>query len=364
MEENKEEVTLMRQRKFIIKFVYWAIIIGCLLLTWKYLFPVLTPFIIAFIIATILNPLITFVTKKLKINHKFTASIFVILFIFLFGTLISFIVSSIFSGIQSIFSFLPELFSNLIVPLLEEVIIKLDTMFKNYNVPLIEILSSNWDTIIQSINQAVTSLSNSILSSLASVITFVPSLFMQTVITIIATFFVSMDYHKINAFFIRQLPKSKLEVFNKVKEYVVHIIPKFIASYGLIMIITFVELSIGLSILDAPYAILIALIVAVLDILPVLGTGGVLIPWAIFSLVVGNFKYAIGLIIIYLVITVIRNIIEPKLIGKQMGLNPIITLASMLVGLRFFGFIGLFACPLIISLLMKLNEDGVIHIFK
>lgn len=361
MEENK---VLMKQKKFIIQFLFWLIIIGCIVLGCKYLLPVLMPFVIAFLIATILNRPIGFVTRKLKINHKFTASCFVLLFIFLFGGLISLVVSGIFNGIQAIFSYLPELFSNVIIPLLEEVIVRLDGMFKYWNIPWLDILATNSETIVASINQSVNSISNGILSSLASVIKFVPGLFMQTVITIIATFFISMDYHKINAYFMRQLSDEKKEVFYRVKDYVFHIIPKFIMSYGAIMCLTFIELLIGFKILGVPYAALIALIIAVLDILPVLGTGGVLLPWAIFSLVVGNFKYAIGMVVIYLVITIIRNIVEPRLIGKQMGLHPVLTLASMLVGLRLFGFLGLFIMPLGLSLFKKLNDDGVLHILK
>lgn len=100
------------------------------------------------------------------------------------------------------------------------------------------------------------------------------------------------------------------------------------------------------------------------NILPVLGTGTVLIPWSIIHIMTGNYSMAAGIFILYLVITVIRNIVEPKLIGKQMELHPVITLASMLTGLKFFGIWGLFGLPIGISFLKKLNSNGIIHIFK
>ncbi len=111
-----------------------------------------------------------------------------------------------------------------------------------------------------------------------------------------------------------------------------------------------------------PYAMTVALVIAVLDILPILGTGSVLIPWGILAAVNGNFKMALGVVLLYLVITVVRNIIEPKLVGKQVGLHPVLTLAGMLLGLRFAGFIGMLGVPFLLAFIKKLNDKGMIHL--
>ncbi len=130
------------------------------------------------------------------------------------------------------------------------------------------------------------------------------------------------------------------------------------------MSITFVELSIGLSIIRIENAIFIASIVAIVDILPVLGTGTVMIPWALITAIQGNVTRAVSLLILYLIITVIRNIVEPKFIGKQMGLHPIVSLMSMFVGAKLFGAIGLFGMPITISLLLHLSRNKTIKFFK
>lgn len=88
----------------------------------------------------------------------------------------------------------------------------------------------------------------------------------------------------------------------------------------------------------------------------------VLIPWGILAAVNGNFKMAIGVVLLYLVITVVRNIIEPKLVGKQVGLHPVLTLAGMLLGLRFAGFIGMLGVPFLLAFIKKLNDKGMIHL--
>ena len=130
------------------------------------------------------------------------------------------------------------------------------------------------------------------------------------------------------------------------------------------MSLTFVELSIGLSILGIDNSIIIALLTSILDILPVLGTGAVIIPWAIISLILGDIWVGIGLIIVYLIITVIRNIIEPKIVGTQLGLHPLVTLISMFMGVNIAGLFGLFGFPILLSLLMYLNKEGIVKIFK
>ena len=191
-----------------------------------------------------------------------------------------------------------------------------------------------------------------------------PGLFLNIVITIIVTFFLAIDFPKVTGFLLRQLPERGKQGLEEVRGYVVGTLLKCLVSYALILCITFAELSIGLTVLKVPGAVLIAACIAVFDILPVLGTGGIMIPWGIICLIMGKWVLGVGLLILYVIITVIRNIIEPKLVGYQVGLHPVVTLLSMLLGLQFFGLIGLFGFPITLSLVKNLNDRGVIHIFK
>ena len=108
---------------------------------------------------------------------------------------------------------------------------------------------------------------------------------------------------------------------------------------------------------------LVALLIAIFDILPVLGTGGIMIPWAVLSLLGGEITRGLSLLALYLIVTVIRNIIEPKIVGKQIGLHPVLTLMSMFVGTTLFGVVGLFGLPILLSLLRYLNEQGTISLY-
>lgn len=126
-----------------------------------------------------------------------------------------------------------------------------------------------------------------------------------------------------------------------------------VRSYAIIMLLTFTELSLLFFLLGFKNGTIIAAVIAVFDIMPILGSGGIIIPWAVLSLVFGNIMQGIKLLVIYVVITVVRNYVEPKIVGAQLGIHPIITLVSMFIGLRLFGFLGLFGMPVAISFFWK-----------
>lgn len=112
------------------------------------------------------------------------------------------------------------------------------------------------------------------------------------------------------------------------------------------------------------YAFPIAAIVAILDIMPVIGTGGVIIPWAIVELILKNNFLGFGLLILYVTVTVVRNVVEPRIVGHQIGLHPIITITTMYAGLRLFGFGGFIIAPIVAITVKYLNDTGKIKLFK
>lgn len=130
------------------------------------------------------------------------------------------------------------------------------------------------------------------------------------------------------------------------------------------MLITLVEVWIGLLVLRVDYAFVLALLIAFADLLPILGTSSVLVPWAIFELLAGKFALGIGLLILTVILWILRNFTEPKIVGKQLGIHPVISLISMFAGVKLLGFTGLFIGPLIAILVVTLNQSGHIHMYK
>ena len=130
------------------------------------------------------------------------------------------------------------------------------------------------------------------------------------------------------------------------------------------MLITFAELWTGLLILRVPSAPVIAALIAIFDILPVVGSGTILIPWSVISIFAAETGQGIGLLIVWAVISIVRYIIEPKIVGNQVGMHPLLTLFAMLLGNFIFGGIGILLLPVSLALLQNLNQAGIIHLYK
>jgi sporulation integral membrane protein YtvI len=216
------------------------------------------------------------------------------------------------------------------------------------------------DTIFSYIKNA----SASVISTFTGIAGRLPSLLIKLIFTIVSSFFFTIDYYKISDFVMRQFKEEHREMVLNLKDKGLGTIAKFIKAYSAIISITFFELSIGFWILKIPNPFLFGAIIAFIDILPILGTGAVLLPWSLIALILGNTKMGIGMLVLYVIITAVRQAIEPKIVGQQIGLHPIITLILMFVGAQLMGVLGLLLLPVIATIIKTLNDEGTINLFK
>lgn len=352
------------QKRFLIRIGFWAVVILLVILCLKYVLPFLLPFVVAFLIAALLNRPIMLLAEKLNGKRVVPAILMTLLFYVAAAALFSLLGLRVFMFVWETVRALPQLYRNTLEPALETMFSSLEVYLDELDPAVVTALTDNMNSALGSLGSFVTNASVRIISYISGIAAAVPGSFLNVIITIIVTFFLAIDYPKVTGFILRQLPEKADFYIGEVRDYVGGTLLKCLASYALILCITFLEISVGLTVLRVPNAILIALCIAVFDILPVLGTGGIMIPWGIISLIMGKWVLGLGLLALYLIITVIRNIIEPKIVGHQVGLHPVVTLLSMLAGLQLFGIIGLFGFPITLSLLKNLNDRGVIHILK
>lgn len=175
----------------------------------------------------------------------------------------------------------------------------------------------------------------------------VPNFVISLVIFLLCTYYFSCDWERFSRFVSQKIPKDRLEKFTRFKNRFFLAMMQWSRAYFLLFILTFAQLFLGFSLLRLSGAASKAFFIAFIDLLPVFGCGTVLIPWALFSFFAGNHGFAIGLIVLYLVIFVVRQMAEPKIIGASIGLHPVLSLILVLAGLRFFGFFGMILLPLI-----------------
>ena len=360
--ESSSLSKIERHKNFVIDFLYWTIIVACIFIGGKYFLPVLLPFILAYGIAYLLNKMICRIAGESHRKRVALSILLTIAFYMIGGSLLALIGLEVFSGIKQLIPFFPAVCDHFIFPILEDSFAWIENLFQSADLAALEFLENNAEGILQALNDGVISITNGILSTATSLISFVPSAFMKMVITIIATVFLTIDYETIRSFLLRFIPQKQQGLLKEAKDYLGGTLLKCIASYAVIFLITFLELWIGLTFIKIPYSMMIALIIAFLDILPILGTGSVLIPWGIIAAINGDLAMAASVILLYIVITITRNVIEPKLVGKQVGLHPMLALAAMLIGLKFFGLLGMLGLPILLSFLKRLYDKKIICI--
>ena len=357
-------MNLHRRFAFIINFLYFGLILLIAYAALKYALPMVMPFVIGFVIAYFLRRPTLFLAKKLPISQRILALLMVLLFFSTVGLLITLGSLRILTVLKAIITNIPSLYHLHIEPGLRNLFSAIEAWGQTLDPALESTLSDLSTRTILSLGDSVSSLSVTAMGVISGGAASLPSFFIKVLLLVISSFFIALDYDQLTGFCMRQLGGRSKDLVLQIKEYVVGTLFVCIRSYALIMSITFVELSIGLSILGIRSSILIAFCIAVFDILPVLGTGGIMLPWVVISAFQGNFARALGLLIVYVIITIIRNIIEPRIVGSQLGLHPVVTLVSMFVGAQLFGVLGLFGFPITLSLLRYLNENGTVRLFK
>ena len=361
---------------FIVNTLYFAIFIVAFYFFMKYAFWVVFPFIFALMIAAILQKPLKKLTKSEKIpkgaaSAMLSLALFgiIITFIVLVGIRIAFSVKDLITYFTDRCSNFVEFFDVLKTGYLELEIAHLLPAEAN------DAITSGIDSLSEyfSSGEIFNTLKDNIakvISPLGSVISTVPNFVVGFIVSIVATCFMTATFDDIKEFIIRQFSEENQYKVRRAKYILISSVGKMIKAYTLIILITTGELFIGLSIIrllglyDGSHVFLISFIIACIDIIPVLGTGTIMLPWSVYSFVTGNIGMGIGLLVIYATITVIRQFIEPKLVAGQVGISPVVTIMAMFIGIKIFGAIGIFILPFIVIIINLLNEEGIIHLFN
>lgn len=381
------------KKKTIINILYYAIILTLFYCFMKYAFGLFSPFIVAFLVAMIMQRPINFISRKTKIKKGIVSGVMILLLVAVLGFLVSLLGVKIWEAFRDFIDFLIRKFGDLpnfldkleiwaadkikFLPGSVESVI--NTNISSFVDTLKEQLSSgNTEAITNNpssfkISSVIDKVDFSALSSSISGVWYtakqIPTIFLAVVVSIFACCFMAADYDRLTSFVKRQFV-GKSDNFSKSKRIVTTSFKNLIKAYALIILVTFAEMILGLSALKlfgiykGGWIIFISIGTAIVDIMPVLGTGTILLPWSLYSFISGDIPMGIGVLVLYVFITVMRQFIEPKLVAGQLGLPPFVTIMGMYIGIKLFGIIGMFVVPLSIILVKLLNDEGIIHIWK
>lgn len=356
-------MNIEKRRQFIINFVFFAIIAGILYFTLSYLVGWLMPFIIGFIIAYLMNPLISWTVRKTGIKRHALAYFYTVSLAVLFGLIVWLLVYLVIRYSTSYFYLLPDFVTNDVLPAFDKVNVWITHFIAGFSPELKFQLSKIQVELYSQLKIFAISISKQGLVVLTDITKTLPFVVMSFVFTVLATVFINIDFPNVKAFLMATLPPKFRVLSRNIKGAFKETVGKYLIAYGKIMSVTFIELCVGLLILRVPNAIFVAFFIALFDIMPVLGTGGIMIPWIAFSFIVNDIHMGVGLLITYGVISLVRQFIEPRIVGKQLGLNPIITLISIYLGFIWFGVTGMLIVPITANIVIRLYREGKLKAF-
>ncbi|MDO4543231.1 MAG: sporulation integral membrane protein YtvI [Clostridia bacterium] len=344
-------------KNFILKATTAVFVALLVFVAFRYAIPALFPFIIAFALAALIKPLTRLLCNKLHLNNRIVGSLLTATLYILILALLVLICALGYNFIQS----LASRFKDDIVPAISNIFNDVIARLGEWSPQAVPFLNQIQDSLITLVGDRISSFS---INSLGSIVSSLPQFLIGVLFMIITTFYLATDNGRLGRIIESRMSAERYDKLIQYKRNLGKTVFKFIKSYSIIFVITFAELCLGLFICGVPRFWLIALLIALFDILPVVGSGTILAPWGLINLLRGDIAQGVGLFVLWIAMSVIRQIIEPHIVGKQVGLHPLLTLMSMYVGLILFGAIGLIGLPLCLALFVSLEESGVITLFK
>lgn len=357
-------IYLQRTLRFL--FVIGIVIFG--VFAFIYLSKLTYPFLIGLMIAFCINPLVNLFERKGRMPRGLAVFLALIILFALLAGLITLLITEIVSGANYLSTVVPEHLDTLI-NYIEKIIAAQIIPFYNQMLSAFNKLDAGQQTTImdniQNIGKTIGSTVGSFIKNLFGnfpiIISWIPSAATVLIFSLLATFFISKDWNRLTVMGGKLIPAkakpSGKTVFIDLKKALFG----FIRAQLTLISMTTVIILVGLLILRVDYAITIALVAGLVDILPYLGTGIVFVPWIIYEIITGNMGLAIGLGILYVIVLAQRQIMEPKIISSNIGLDPLATLIALFVGFKLIGFLGLIVGPVTLVVITTLQRAGVFH---
>lgn len=298
------------------------------------------PFVVGYLISLIANPLVRFFEKHLKIVRKHGSIIIIVGVLALVILLLYLALTKIGAEVVQLVGNLPEIYDNFAKDF-HEIGENLSVVIQKLPVEVQRSISgftSNLSTYLGGLVQAVGQPTFEAAGNFAKN---VPGTLIAIIMGILSAYFFTAERDKLIAGMKEHMPEGIQNSVGMVLGDLKHVVGGYFKAQLKIMVVVYLILLVGLLILRVDYVLLVGFLIAFLDMLPFFGTGTVLGPWAIIKILSGDYKMAIGLIVLYAVTQVVRQVIQPKIVGDSIGMNPLLTLVFMFIGYKFYSVIGM-----------------------
>lgn len=330
-----------------------------------YIFSLLSPFIFGFLLSRLINPIADGLQKKLKIPRGVSAAMVVILTLAILIGIIGVVGYKLFDEIRNLYYQWPEIYVSM-----QEGWKKISEFMSSLYIDMPDSVQDMVDNLYNNISQQLSHFMANIevINNAQDFARALPKGFIWFIIFVIDMFFMVSQKDKMNGFIHRIMGEKKMAKLREIGMQFRIYLGGYARAQVILMFIIFVLITLILSVLNAPFSLIVAAATAILDALPFLGSGITLMPLAIIYFIDGNLKLGFGYVATYIAVTLLRRFVEPKLVSDKMGFNPILTLVSMYIGYKWWGVLGLLAGPILLMILISLYKvglfNGIIKILK
>lgn len=336
--------------RFLRNVAFFGAVLLVLFLLFRFAVPVLLPFFVGFSVAALLNPL---VEKLCRIRRRAVACSFVVI---PFWGLLLFLLWKVGA---LLYGQIGELLGQLQNVNIGEWIGAVDLPFLNET--SVAWLTARLDDFLPSLIGVF----QSALSGLLNFLIALPNALIFSFTVLLSSFLFSLRFNEIEPFLLRQLPLRLQSEYFDVKEFLLRKIFRIFRAYGIMFSINFTLLFLGFAMLSVPYSLVLAAMIALFDLLPFVGIPAVLLPWGLVEMFfLSHSSRGAGLIVLAVAVFLLREILEPRIVGKNIGLSALMSLFSIYLGVKIMGFFGAFLFPLLFLLLKEWNDSGRICLWK
>lgn len=324
----------------------------------KFGLSIIIPFAVAYIFALVINPLMKKLCTKLKIPRTAAAIFIIVVILGGLGSIIFWLVLKIINELREVYQ---EIIFNreAIIMTIENIKDSFQGFYDAMPPQIQTTMLSLGDSLYATLDKFINQNSVPIVHGAGNIAKSLPKILITIIVFILALFFMISDFETVNNAVKKPFSNKTKRKFILLSHQIKVYLGGYVKAQAIIMSVVFIVLSIGLTVINIPYAMLIALGIALLDALPIFGSGAVLWPWSIIGFISGNLRIGFGMIVMYVIIMVVRQSIEPKIVSKNIGMNPILTLISMYTGFKAIGIGGMILGPITLIIIFSLYKATV-----
>ena len=363
------EVVIYLNKHILLRFLRFFLVVGSIIILYfaiKYIMIYFFPFLIALLFSFFLHPIVTFLEKKLKFPRIFGALVIVCFVFIAISGIAFFLITEVIHGTTYLAIKIPDHYQTFINQFELFLTNKFVPMFNQLSLFIKSLHTTQQTTIQENIQQFTSQLATSgtlflknTLLKIPSMLSMIPYSITIVIFTVIATILITNDWLLIKRMSHKLVPMQLKDMSKNIVTYFEKSLFGYIKAQCILISISASITLIGLLMLDINHALTITMIIAIVDLLPLIGTGIIFIPWIGYLFFTGHYPLTIGLAIIYIVIIIVRQILEPKVLSANIGVSPLIALVVLFMSIQWWGMIGMLITPIILVTINTCYRAGV-----